>query len=118
MHSQKGGAFIIRTDWDRFWGQELYNHHPFLTPAAAKSLAEAGTGLVGIDALNVDSTSQATSSVHETLLGKNILIVENLSNLNRLNTRAIYQFSFLPLYLAGVDGSPVRAVAWEIEEKK
>jgi arylformamidase len=109
----KGGAVVIRTGWDRYWKQELYLRHPYLAPSAAGALASAGIGLLGIDALNVDSTFLETKHVHEILLGKNILIVENLKSLSQLQAGKIYQFSFLPLALHGLDGSPVRAVAWE-----
>lgn len=69
--------------------------------------------LVGIDALNVDSTIQATNHAHHYLLEQEeILIVENLTNLSKLQPGKVYQFSFLPLHLAGMDGSPIRAVAW------
>ncbi len=109
----KGGALVIRTAWDQYWGQDLYYHHPYLTPSAALCLAEAGASLVGIDALNVDSTAQGTSRVHAVLLGRDILIVENLRGLHQLNPGEVYHFSFLPLALSELDGSPVRAVAWK-----
>jgi kynurenine formamidase len=70
-------------------------------------------GLIAIDALNPDSTVQETSLVHEILLGNDILIVENLTGLAQLQAGRIYQFSFTPLLLRALDGSPVRAVAWE-----
>lgn len=111
----KGGAAVIRTGWDRYWGQELYFRHPYLAPSAAQSLAAAGGSLVGIDALNVDSTAQGTEAVHEILLTRNILIVENLKGLDQLVPGEEIQFSFLPLLLSGLDGSPVRAVAWKDE---
>jgi arylformamidase len=109
----KGGALVIRTAWDQYWGQELYYRHPYLTPSAAQRLVEAGAGLVGIDALNVDSTTLGASQVHAALLGKDILIVENLRGLDQLDPGEVYYFSFLPLALSGLDGSPVRAVAWK-----
>jgi len=110
----KGGGVVIRTDWDRFWRTERYMRHPYLTSEAAKELVAAGAGLVGIDALNVDSTVQKTCHAHQILLGNDILIVENLTRLAQLNLGTVYQFSFLPLLLPGLDGAPVRAVAWEI----
>jgi len=109
----KGGAVIIQTGWDRYWGQELYLQHPFLAPSAAQALAEAGASLVGIDALNVDSTSQGTTHAHERFLGSDILIVENLRGLDQLPPGVVLWCSFLPLSLPGLDGSPVRAIAWK-----
>ena len=110
----KDGAIIICTKWDRHWRSERYFRHPFLDAEAARRLAQSGAKLIGIDALSVDSSVQATSHAHAALLGADILIVENLTDLHQLEPRTVYQFSFLPLLLAGVDGSPVRAVAWEI----
>jgi kynurenine formamidase len=104
-------AVIIRAGWDRFWKTERYLRHPFLSPEAARYLVEAGVTLVGIDALNVDSTADGTSHAHEILLGSDVFIVENLARLDQLEAGRAYQFSFLPLLLAGLDGSPVRAVA-------
>jgi kynurenine formamidase len=108
-----GGALVIRTGWDRHWGAERYFRHPYLSPEAANRIAASGVNLVGIDALNVDSTAQGASHAHAILLGRDILIVENLARLEPLTPGRVYQFSFLPLRLAGLDGSPVRAVAWE-----
>jgi arylformamidase len=110
-----GSAVLIQTGWDRFWGTERYFSHPFLSLKLAQSLVDAGVKLVGIDAPNVDSTVQGTSHAHEILLGNDVLIVENLKGLAQLTPHVLYQCSFLPLLLYGLDGSPVRAVAWENE---
>ena len=75
-------------------------------------LIKARASLVGIDALNVDSTVQSTTHAHHSLLGNDILIVENLTHLDKLEPGRIYQFSFLPMNFSGLDGSPIRAVAW------
>jgi len=60
----------------------------------------------------VDSTVQGTDHAHATLLGNDVLIVENLTRLHQLLPGVVYQFSFLPLALSGLDGLPVRAIAW------
>ena len=86
--------------------------HPFLTAEATQRMIDAGASLVGIDALNVDSTVQSTDHAHRLLLGNDILIVENLARLSALQANRVYQFSFLPILFAGLDGSPIRAVAW------
>jgi kynurenine formamidase len=109
----RGGGLFIRTGWDRFWGTDVYLRHPYLTAEAARAVVAAGAGLVGIDALNVDSTPQATCHAHEILLRNDVLIVENLARLSQLRSETLYRFCLLPLLLQGLDGSPVRAVAWE-----
>ena len=75
----------------------------------------AGAGLVGTDAFNVDSSATGTTHAHEILLGADVLIVENLANLTDLArsvTGHTVRCAFVPLRLAGIDGSPIRAFAW------
>ena len=106
------GAVLIQTGWDRYWWSAHYMSHPYLSYEAAQLLASSGAGIIGIDALNVDSTVQGTDHAHAILLGNDALIVENLTRLDQLTPGRLYHFSFLPLPLAGLDGSPIRAVAW------
>jgi len=110
----EGGAIIIQTEWDQYWKTEKYLRHPYLSLDAAQLVVRSHVSLVGMDTLNVDSTVQATVHVHRILLDNDILIVENLAHLTGLQPAKIYRFSFLPLLLPGIDGSPVRAIAWEI----
>jgi kynurenine formamidase len=108
-----GGAAVLFTGWDRHFRDERCLRHPHLTAGAARGLADAGASVVGIDAMNPDSSVQGTTHVHATLLGRGVLLVENLTGLERLAPGALYRFAFLPLRLSGLDGSPVRAIAWE-----
>lgn len=123
---KKGDFVILKTGWDRYFGTSRYLQHPFLNSTGAELLVEVGAALVGIDALNIDSSSRAGMDheggagdgelqedddypAHDILLGNDILIVENLCNLDKvMQPRGIY--SFLPLKLKGSDGSPIRAV--------
>jgi kynurenine formamidase len=107
-----GGALLIYVGWDQYWKTERYLRHPYLVREAAQLLVEKGVSIVGIDALNVDSTAQETDHAHAALLGNDVLIVENLTRLHQLLPGVVYQFSFLPLALSGLDGSPIRAIAW------
>ncbi len=108
-----GGAAVLFTGWDRHVRDERCLRHPYLAAETARGLADAGVGVVGIDSMNPDSSVQGTTYVHETLLGRGVLLVENLTGLEQLEPGTLYRFAFLPLRLAGVDGSPVRAIAWE-----
>ena len=108
-----GWFSVFRTGWDRFWGEERYFRHPFLSRHLAQALVDARAGIVAIDALSIDSTVDARDAAHETLLGADVLVAENLCCLGQLTTERPYAFAFLPLALGGADGSPARIVAWE-----
>ncbi len=111
-----GGAVLLRTGWDRHWGEALAPRHPYLSAAAAEGLVERGAGLVGTDALNVDATELGTTHAHAILLGADVLIVENLRGLDSLEPGRPYPCSFVPLRLDRADGSPIRAYALSDDE--
>lgn len=107
-----GMMVFFRTGWDDFWGSDHYFRHPYLSAALANTLVQQQVGLVGIDALSVDSTVDGSDAAHVRLLGAECLIVENLCNLAVLTCGARYTFACLPLKLAGADGAPARVLAW------
>jgi arylformamidase len=111
-HDVFGSAVLLRTGWDRHWGQDLALRHPYLAEDAARGLVTRGVGLVGTDALNVDGTAVGTTHAHEILLGADVLIVENLTRLDALQPGRPYTCAFVPLRLEGADGSPIRAYAF------
>ena len=104
-------AVLLRTGWDRHWGEDLALEHPYLAKDAAHGLVERGATLVGTDALNVDGTAAGTTHAHEVLLGADVLIVENLTRLEELQPGRACICAFVPLRLEGADGSPIRAYA-------
>jgi kynurenine formamidase len=55
--------------------------------------------------------SRPIEPVHDVLLGNDVLIVEQLTNLHLIAGRRV-RVCFLPLPFVGLDGSPVRAMAW------
>ena len=80
----RGVAVLLHTGWEREWGGEAMERHPFLGAAAARGLVDAGVTLVGTDALNIDRTDEPATEAHAALLGADVLIVENLTNLGAL----------------------------------
>ena len=110
-----GWFVVLRTGWDRCWGEERYLRHPYVGAELGAALIAHRVALVGIDALSVDSTTDGASQAHELLLGADILIVENLRGLDALEAGRPYRFGFVPLALGDVDGAPVRALAWDPE---
>ncbi len=111
----RGRAVLVRTGWDRYWGTDTYNKNgPYLSEEFTELLIESGTVLVGVDFLNVDNTNDKSRPVHTRLLAKNILIVENLTNLSPL-PEAGFRFFAVPLRIEKGASFPVRAFA-EIDE--
>lgn len=106
-----GKAVLVHTGWSEFWNTERYfEGHPFLTEDAARYLVEAGAKLVGIDSHNIDDTTGNRRPVHTTLLGAEVLIVEHLSDLDKVPDGE-FSFTVLPPKFRGVGTFPVRAMA-------
>jgi len=99
---------VLDTGWHAHWGTDRYADHPHLAPAAAEWCA-ANDLDVGIDAFGVDPTPAESVPAHHALLGRDRLIVENLTNLEGLPER--FRLRATPLSVADADGAPVRAVA-------
>ena len=107
----KGSRVLIRTDWARFFPDKTYFFDtPSITVETAGWLAEREIGLLGVEVPSINSRDY--TEVHKILLGKEIVVVEALTNLAELTRDEVY-FIALPLKLRGLDGSPVRAIAIE-----
>jgi kynurenine formamidase len=107
----KGARIIIRTGWDKVFPDENYfSDCPGIVPDACKYLAEREIATVAMDMPTILGSEYV--DVHHCLLGKEILVVEGLANLDKLESDRVL-FSALPLRIKGRDGSPCRAVAVE-----
>jgi arylformamidase len=110
-----GHAVLVRTGWDVHWATEQYGDpsHPFLATELAEALVAAGVSVVGIDAVNIDSTWGTERPVHTALLAAGIPIVEHLTNLGSLPDRG-FAFTAVPPKVHGMGTFPVRAFAtWD-----
>lgn len=106
-----GKAVLVHTGWDRHWRSDQYfEGHPHLTAAAAEWLKNAGATLVGIDSLNIDSTSTGDRPAHSILLGADIPIVEHMCHLSDLPDTA-FKFNAVPVKVKNFGTFPVRAYA-------
>ena len=104
---------IIKTGWSKYWGDKKYfEDFPSLSEEAAKWLSEFNLKGIGVDTASIDTIKSTTFAVHKILLQKNILIIENLTNLDSLG-KEYFVLSVLPLKNKNADGSPVRAVSIE-----
>jgi kynurenine formamidase len=111
-----GTVLLLHTGWSRYFRTPRYYDHPVLDADAAERIVAAGVRTLGVDMLNPDPTVLAGEHpgypVHETVLGADGAIAENLTGLDRIRS-ATPTVSLLPLKFAGADGAPVRAVAIE-----
>ncbi len=106
-----GKAVLVETGWSRHWNTpQYYEGHPFLTEDAARFLTDAGATLVGIDSYNIDDVADLRRPVHSILLGKEIAIVEHLTNLAALPSDG-FRFYAVPVKVKGFGTFPVRAFA-------
>lgn len=93
--------------WEKGW--------PYLTRSAAEYLAAKPIRAVGVESFDPDwvdpyNLASAEFPTHRAFLPKGILILENLTNLDKIPGRRCYVIA-LPLKLKGCSGSPVRVVA-------
>jgi len=104
-------SIFFFTGWQKNLNKSNYfTENPGLAISAAKYLALKKINLVGIDSPSIDIGMDESYSAHHILSKNNILIVENLSNLNKIPSKE-FNFTILPLKIKDATGSPVRAIA-------
>ncbi len=102
---------LIHSGWSRYWGNNKYFiNYPVLSLDAAKWLANFNLKGIGLDTISADKIDTLEYEVHKYFLGKNTVIIENLTNFDLLPSNQ-FTFSCFPMSFEDADGSPVRAVA-------
>ncbi len=102
---------FFRTGWSAYWGTDEYlEGFPALTKKAANWLCEQRVRGVGIDAISIDKMDCDDFPVHKILLSCEMIIIENLTNLDKLPEKA-FDVVCMPLNLEDADGAPVRVMA-------
>jgi len=116
---------LLRTGYSRHWpdrekylGTRGYGaeavaqlHFPGLAPEAARWLVEhRAPKAVGIDTASIDYGQSTHFQSHVTLFEKNVPVLENVANLDRLPSRGAHVVA-LPMKIAGGSGGPLRIIA-------
>lgn len=112
---ESGDALLVRTGWDERYGEDDYVlRHAYLGADAARWAVERGVRLVGVDTITPEypmglRTEDYTPQAHHTLLGNNVLIIENLV-LREVADRWLTLFVG-SLAVTDGDGAPARVLA-------
>jgi arylformamidase len=107
---------VFKTRNSAFWNEPekgFRKDFTYISPAAARILADANMKLVGIDYLSVEKFGSEDFATHVTLLEKEIVIVEGLDL--REVPAGDYEIICLPLKIISEtgDGAPARTVLRE-----
>jgi arylformamidase len=107
---------LFKTRNSAFWNEPekgFRTDFTYISPEAARVLADAGVKLVGIDYLSVEKFGSNDFGTHITLLKSEIVIVEGLDL--RDVPAGDYEITCLPLkYVGGTgDGAPARTILVE-----
>ncbi|WP_436664399.1 cyclase family protein [Alicyclobacillus acidoterrestris] len=109
---------MLSFGWAKYYGSEEYYNHPYISEDAAKTLVDLKVGCVAIDTLTPDVPIPLRQPgykgpAHLTLLGGDVLIIENLNSMQELENQFVNIYAF-PVRIKHSDGAPVRVIA-EIE---
>lgn len=99
---------LITTGWDsRYRTPTYFENYPVVTADFAQTAIDHHIRMIGIDGPSPDMTPYP---IHKLLLGHDILIIENLTNLVSLLPYRTCNISALPINI-DADAAPARVVA-------
>ena len=108
---------LFYTGWQHKWKtKSYYDNCPTITHEAATWLTKFKLKGIGIDAFSIDDIVPSQVIVsrglpnHHILLQNEIILIENLTNLDKLPD-GIFTFQCFPLNIENADGSQTRAIA-------
>lgn len=111
---RNGDIVLLATGWADHFGDETYFDHPYPSVELAQWLVDRHVKMVGIDCCTVDMPvgrrpRPFAYPVHKTLLGNDVLIIENLADLASVAGKRGMIYAF-PLAWRGADAAHARVV--------
>ena len=111
----RGDILMLYTGWDEKFESPEYNMHPYLSVDAAEWMVRKQIKMLGVDCITVDLPTPLRPKgfdfpVHKTLLGNDVLIAENVTNLGGIVGRKTRIMAF-PLRVKGSDAGHARIIA-------
>lgn len=92
---------------NRFTEPSYWQEYPVMSNLEFQEILKHKISIIGVDTGSVDNSEDFPN--HKSLLGNDILIIENLTNLSELMGKT-FEFTALPLNVA-LDGAPCRVIA-------
>ena len=112
---QPDESLIIRTGWSRYYGQPAYRDElPRLSEDLARWCVDHKVRMLGVEPPSVADVNNAKelTAVHSILLGGGIIVIEGLTNLDKISKDKVTLVA-LPLKITDGDGAPARVLAIE-----
>jgi kynurenine formamidase len=105
---QAGDIVLLYTGMSSSYHETVYfEDYPAMPDEIANYLVGKKVKMVGVDACSVDNKDGFP--IHKILLAGNVLIIENLTNLSKLDSKN-FKIYALPINLQ-IDGAPARVIA-------
>jgi kynurenine formamidase len=107
---QPGDMVLIHSGGDHYWKTPAYlKGWCYPDVEATRALIDRQISIIGFDGPSADSMDPLEMTQHQLLLEREILIVENLTNLQQLPERVLLVIGALPVQHA--NGAPARVFA-------
>jgi arylformamidase len=108
---RSGDIVFLYSDNGRNWGSEAYwTGWSYPDADGARALIERGISAIGFDGPSADPVDSTTYDLHRVWLGAGRMIIENVTNLERLPGRV--QVVVAPMKVREANGAPARIFAF------
>ncbi len=119
---QEGDVVLIMSDFSKYWkvGPEsdvfMKSRWPYMTKSSADYLLSKKIRLIGVESFDIDivdpygDLTKEEFIGHKTFLPNGIYVVENLTNLDQIQSNRCFLIT-TPLKMKGGSGSNLRAIA-------
>jgi len=110
---------LFKFGWGKCWNtKKFYQDYPFFSKEAAEYLVSLNVELIAMDTPSPDDSriklsgdvlgSDKDSPIHKIFLSNEVILVEYVANLDKVNDYTGWNIIVLPLRIKGADGSPAR----------
>jgi kynurenine formamidase len=102
---------VKKDDIVLMWSSYNRDEQPYISPEASEWLAQKPVKMVGVQNIRVEAPNGSTAT-HVNLLKNEIPLIEGLVNMEQIRKERLFYIG-LPLKVAGMDSSWIRAIALE-----